>query len=76
MKTYRAVFGEDIAILRMQPGHKLDARQNLLLVMGDAASVQRARELGYEVVDVPKGGSLLTDDYAPIEQLIQASGEL
>lgn len=75
MATYRAVFG-DIAVLRVQPTSEVNARQNLLLVMGNEEAVREAQTLGYEVVKVPRGGSILTDDYAPVEQLIQASSQL
>lgn len=68
--TYRSLF-EDMVILRVQPRVASEYRQNLLFVMGNRDIVKRAATLGYPDVPVPAGGQLLTDDYAPVEQLIQ-----
>ena len=68
--TYGSVFGR-VLILRAQPQMSLNERQNLILVMGDRQAMDHARHLGYEVVPMPKPGLVLTDDHAPVEQLIQ-----
>lgn len=73
--TYAAVFDE-ITVLKVQPANQPTDPQNLLLVMGDSRSVEAARNLGYELANLPQLGVVLTDDYAPVEQLIQASGRL
>lgn len=73
--TYAAVFDE-IAVLKVQPAHRPTDPQNLLLVMGSARTVEASRGLGYERAELPGTGVVLTDDHAPVEQLIQASGRL
>jgi hypothetical protein len=72
--TYREVFKE-VKVYRVQPGTSQKVRQNLLFVMGNGDKVHdiAAHMTGYPEVTNPPRGQLLTDDHAPIEQLIQSS---
>lgn len=70
--TYSAVFGR-VLVLRAQPQAGLAERQNLILVTGSKRVVDQARQLDYKAVPAPRPGLILTDDHAPVEQLIQES---
>lgn len=73
LATYRSVF-PSVEVYRVQP-LAVNARQNLLFVMGNKSALARLADapLGARVESLPEGGTVLTDDHAPVEQLIQAS---
>lgn len=74
LATYRSVFAE-VKVYRVQETLATTARQNLLFVMGDKTAMASlsSAPLGMLLGSLPEGGDVLTDDHAPVEQLIQAS---
>jgi len=71
-RTYKQVF-ESVKIYLVQAADE-GARQNLLFVMGDhEATARAAKTLSvYREAAAPAGGMLLSDDHAPVDQLIEA----
>lgn len=74
LATYRSVFA-DVDVYQVQGSLTMAQRQNLLFVMGDTPALAKlsSAPLGSRVDVLPESGDVLTDDHAPVEQLIQAS---
>lgn len=68
--TYQQVF-DSVKVYRVQDGDPND-RQNLIFVLGNEPAVARiAQGMGqYSEASAPVGGQLLSDDHAPVDQLI------
>jgi spermidine synthase len=69
--TYRRVFAH-VDIYPVHTSYKKEQRQNLIVVMTDNIKLrERARTaLGTQAITM-RSGMILTDDFAPVEQLIQ-----
>jgi len=70
-QTYRSVFPE-VIVYQAQTA-LTDVRQNLLFVMGGKEALAKFDSFPYPRVFGTDNGLILTDDHAPVEQLIQAS---
>lgn len=69
-RTYRSVFGH-VAVYPVYPGNDPASRQNLLFVMTDDAEMaERYQGVFGAAFSMNTSGIILTDDYAPVEQLI------
>jgi spermidine synthase len=68
--TYRSVF-KTVDIYPVEPNQKPDTRQNLIVVM---TNNEKQRDRARKAIATPaisiSPGSVLTDDFAPVEQLI------
>jgi len=69
-RTYKQVF-DSVKVYRAQSGNA-DERQNLVFVMGGTAAVARIENAMkiYAKAPIPTRGLLLSDDHAPVDQLI------
>lgn len=72
-RTYQQVFAS-VKAYRVQSGSP-DERQNVIFVLGNASAVARIDDgMGqYAQAPAPVNGLLLTDDHAPVDQLIGSS---
>jgi MFS family permease len=72
-RTYKQVF-DTVKVYRVQ-GEQAIGRQNLLFVMGNSNAMSRITDGMQGIVEAPApaGGMLLSDDHAPVDQLIEAS---
>jgi len=72
-QTYQSVFPR-VKIYQMQQEALISQRQNLLFLMGNEETMARIEpQLQLPSVAMPISGHVLSDDYAPVEQLIQKS---
>lgn len=74
LSTYLAVFPE-LHIYQLATVD-IPNPQNLLIIAGNQASMQRLGSLPYEKLSFYQGGRILTDDHAPVEQFIQQGSRL
>lgn len=72
-RTYKQVF-ESVKVYLVQAATP-DQQQNLMFVMGTKSATDHvAKGLGnLQEAPAPTGGQLLSDDHAPVDQLIEAS---
>lgn len=64
-RTYRTVFN-DVDIFQAYPGSNLNERQNFIVVAGQASNgLLSSHRFSYKL----PAGTLLTDDYAPVERM-------
>jgi spermidine synthase len=73
-QTYKQVF-ESVKVYRVNQAARADVRQSLVFVMGNAAATAKVANnmRVYREASAPAGGQVLSDDHAPVDQLIESS---